>query len=108
MRHRMKFLFRPLFFLVAVAALSGIVMLLWNAVVPTLFATVPAIDYLHALGLLILSRILFGGLRGHGGWRGHWHGNRHRHWQKWQSMTPEEREQFRNRHHGHHGHQEPR
>ncbi len=99
MRHRAKFLFRPLFFLVAVAAIGGIVMLLWNAVVPGIFAAAPPIDYLHALGLLVLSRILFGGLRGHGGWRGRMHGHRHGHWAKWQAMTPEEREQFHR--HGH-------
>jgi hypothetical protein len=95
MRRKAKFLIRPLFFLVAVAAMGGIVMLLWNAIVPDLFGTALPIDYLHALGLLVLSRILFGGFRGHGGWRGHGHG----HWKKWQSMTAEEREQFhRNRH----------
>jgi hypothetical protein len=46
--------------------------------------------------LLVLSRILFGGFRGHGGWRGRMHGHRHGHerWAKWQAMTPEEREQF--------------
>jgi hypothetical protein len=100
MSSKAKFLIRPLFFLVAVAAMGGIVMLLWNAVVPGLFGTAAPIDYLHALGLLVLSRILFGGLRG-GGWRGRMHGlgHRHRHWAKWQSMTPEEREQFhRNSH----------
>lgn len=112
MRSKAKFLFRPLLFLVAIAAMGGIVMLLWNAIVPALFTTVPAIDYLHALGLLILSRILFGGLRGHGPWSRHgrdhmhWHGNRHQHWEKWKAMTPEEREQFRRQRHEHgHDHQ---
>jgi hypothetical protein len=102
MRHRARFLIRPLLFLAAIAAMGVIVMLLWNAVVPALFATLPSIDYLHALGLLVLSRILFGGLRGHGPWRGHMRGNRHRHWEKWQAMTPEEREQFRRTQHDHH------
>jgi hypothetical protein len=97
MNHKARFFFRPLFFIVAVAALSAIVMLLWNAVVPGIFAAAARIDYLHALGLLVLSRILFGGFRGHGGWRGRMHG--HRHWEKWQAMTPEEREQFHR--HGH-------
>jgi hypothetical protein len=102
MRHKAKFLIRPLFFIVAVAALSGIVMLLWNAIVPGLFGTALPIDYLHALGLLVLSRILFGGLRGHGGWRGRMHGHRHEHWKRWQAMTPEERENLQHGHH--HGH----
>ncbi len=74
-------------FLAAAAALGAVVMLLWNAIVPALFTSAHQIDYLHALGLLVLSRILFGGFRGRGGW----HGRRH---EKWQAMTPEEREKF--------------
>jgi ABC-type multidrug transport system fused ATPase/permease subunit len=103
MRHKAKFILWPVVFLVAIAAMSVVVMLLWNAIVPALFASVPAITYLQALGLLVLCRILFGGLRGHGGWRGRMHGHGHERWAKWQAMTPEEREQFhRQRHeHGH-------
>jgi hypothetical protein len=85
-----RFAGRGALILVAVAALGAVVMLLWNAVVPTLFGTALPIDYLHALGLLVLSRILFGGFRGHGGW----HGHGRRHWAKWQAMTPEEREKL--------------
>ena len=94
MRHKAKFILWPLLFLVAIAALSTVVMLLWNAIVPALFTSVPAINYLQALGLLVLCRILFGGFRGHGGWRGHGHRHGHERWAKWQAMTPEEREQF--------------
>ncbi|HKX44237.1 MAG TPA: hypothetical protein VJO99_23970 [Burkholderiaceae bacterium] len=89
MRSKARFLGRAVFGLVAIATLSGIVMLLWNAIIPELFAGARSIDYLHALGLLVLSRILFGGFRGHGGW--HWH----RHGGPWSAMTPEERERFR-------------
>jgi len=81
--------------LVLFAALAAVVMWLWNWVMPALFQGVQVIDYWHALGLLVLCRILFGGFRGHGGGHGGWHG--HRHWYKWQKlndMTPEEREQF--------------
>ena len=88
MRSKARFLGKAALGLLAVAALGGVVMLLWNAVVPALFVDARAIDYLHALGLLILSRILFGGFRGHGGWHGR------RHWDKWRAMTPQEREQF--------------
>ncbi len=84
----------PVVGLLAVAVMSGAVMLLWNAVAPALFADARQIDYLHALGLLVLCRILFGGFRGHGGWHGR---NRWNKWEKWQSMTPEEREQFHRR-----------
>jgi hypothetical protein len=73
-----------------VAAVSFVVMLLWNALVPSLFAG-PALGFWQAAGLLVLCRILFGGFRGHGhrGWR-------HRAWrQRWHRMTPEERDRFR-------------
>jgi hypothetical protein len=89
MMFKARYLGKAVFALVALAVLGGLVMLLWNAVLPVVFAGAHSIDYLHALGLLILSRILFGGFRGHGGWHGR------RHWARWQAMTPEERERFR-------------
>lgn len=100
MTHRAKYWLKPLFFIAVVAALGAVVMLLWNAVVPGLFGNALPIDYPHALGLLVLCRILFGGFRGHGGWHRGMHGHRHGHghWAKWQAMTPEEREKFRVEH----------
>jgi hypothetical protein len=85
-------------FAAVVAVLSFVVMLLWNSLVPELFRG-PPLQYWQALGLLLLSRILFGGLRGRGGWHGHW---RQRMWrERWESLTPEERarlsEQFQGR-----------
>jgi hypothetical protein len=88
MMFRMKFLGRAVIVLAAVAVLGGAVMVLWNAVMPALFAGARPIDYPHALGLLVLSRILFGGFRGHGGCHGRGR------WARWQAMTTEEREQF--------------
>ena len=74
------------------ALLAFAVMLLWNSLVPQLFRG-PALQYWQALGLLLLSRILFGGLRARGGWHGHW---RQRMWrERWESMTAEERAQLR-------------
>lgn len=75
-----------------IAAVTWIVMYLWNALLPDLFIGVSPIGYWQALGVLILSRILFGGLRG-----GHhrWH-DRHAHWEK---LSAEEREQLRGRFH---------
>ncbi len=91
---RRWWLLRGLGFLVAavafVAALSFVVMMLWNALVPSLFAG-PAIQFWQAAGLLVLSRILFGGFRGRGG-----HGWRHRGWHgRWGRMSPQERERVR-------------
>ena len=73
-----------------VALVSFVVMLLWNALIPSLFAG-PQLTFWNAAGLLVLCRILFGGLRGHGG-----RGWRHRAWhRRWHRMSPEERERFR-------------
>ena len=79
------------FVVVGLAVFSWIVMLLWNALLPSLFGA-PQLRYLQAAGLLVLSRVLVGGLRGHhGGWR-------HRGWrERWESLTPEERERLRDK-----------
>lgn len=74
-----------------VAALSLVVMLLWNALIPSLFAG-PVVSFWQAAGLLVLSRILFVGFRPHH----HHQAWRHRMWRdRWHRMTPEERERFR-------------
>lgn len=77
----------------AVVVVGAGVMLLWNAMLPDLFGW-PAITFWQALGLLVLSRILLGGLfRGRwGGHRGHW---RARMAERWENMSEEERAQFR-------------
>ena len=69
-----------------------VVMGLWNWLVPQLFGGKP-LGFLQAAGLLVLARILFGGFRGFRGGRNlHW---RHRLIDRWEKMTPEERERFR-------------
>lgn len=91
-RFRILKVLKILTFAVLAIAVSGlVVMSLWNAVLPAVTG-LHAITFLQALGLLVLSRILFGGFwgRGHGGW--HWRGRMHA---RWQEMTPEERERFR-------------
>ncbi len=50
------------FILAFLAVGSIVVMLLWNALLPAIFG-VKAITFLQAAGLLILSKILFGGFR---------------------------------------------
>jgi hypothetical protein len=65
-------------------------MTLWNWVVPPVFGA-HAISFGQALGILVLSKILFGGFHGRPG-GGPWkRGMRAR----WEKMTPEEREKFR-------------
>lgn len=74
---------------VAICAVSALVMLLWNALLPDIFG-VKSIGFLQALGLLILSKILFGGFGGRGMFGRHGRALRER----WMMMSPEEREAF--------------
>jgi hypothetical protein len=78
----------------ALIALGYVVMGLWNELIPELFKG-PVITYWQALGLLVLSHILFRGFghRGHGWHRDRWS---HRFEEKLAAMTPEEREKFKN------------
>jgi len=92
MSYKKMKLWRGLMLLVGAAVLGALVMWLWNWIMPTLLSGAMTIDYWRALGLLLLCRILFGGFRGHGH-HGTWQEKRE-HWQRWQAMTPEEREQF--------------
>ena len=91
------------FFLVAalaVAVFSVAVMSLWNWLMPAIFGS-RLITFWQALGLLVLSKILFGGFRG--GPHRHWKWRR-RMMERWEQMTPEEREKFRNTMRGRCGH----
>ena len=69
---------------------GNIVMWLWNALMPVIFH-LPIITFPQALGLLVLSKILFSSFRGGG--PGRFGGRRIR--EKWMDMTPEEREKFK-------------
>ena len=78
--------------IVALAVFTFIVMSLWNWLIPSIVGW-HTITFWQALGLLVLSKILFGGFRGGGFGRGmHW---RRRMKERWERMTPEERENFR-------------
>jgi hypothetical protein len=79
--------------IVACAVFGFVVMSLWNWLMPPLFGW-RTIGFWQAIGLVLLSKILFGGFRG--GW------GRGRHWrrgmrERWENMTPEQREQMRER-----------
>jgi len=75
----------------AIAVFGFVLMALWNWLVPALFGG-PEITFWQGLGLLVLSRILLGGWHGGSGRRRHW---RRRMIERWERMTPEERERFR-------------
>jgi hypothetical protein len=68
-----------------------IVMQLWNWLLPPLFGW-RQVTLWQALGLLMLCRILFGGLGVHGSSRSRV-GRRMA--ERWDRMTPEERDRFR-------------
>jgi len=84
----------------AVLALLGFIALggvlveqLWNWLAPAIFGW-REVTFWQALGMLALCRILFGSLGGHGG---HGRGFRRRMDKRIEAMTPEEREQLRQR-----------
>jgi len=66
---------------------------LWNWLMPAVFG-LRTITWAQALGLMILGKILFGGFHRHSG------GCRGRGWkrhvaERWETMSPDERERFR-------------
>ncbi|MEM8897283.1 MAG: hypothetical protein AAGC85_04230 [Bacteroidota bacterium] len=84
----------------AVAGMGFLVMILWNTLIPSLFGG-PYLSFLQALGLLILSKILFSGgpcRSRRGGWgakekiKHHW---KEKIREKMKHMSPEEREAFK-------------
>ena len=75
--------------MVAVAVLGVVVQQLWNWLIPGIVG-LRVITFWQAVGLLVLTKILFGGFHGRRGglqWR-------HRMAERWEKMTPEEREKF--------------
>jgi len=93
---------RKVFFIIplvilGVFAMGALVMLLWNAIIPGLFPTlnIGTLTIWHALGLFLLSKILFSGFRGghRGGWR---HRRMDAAWkEKWMNMNDEEKAKFK-------------
>ena len=77
-----------------VALFGTATMLLWNWLVPVLFNG-PVVTFPQAIGLLLLTKILFwsvgkGGHHNRGPWRPYWK-------KRWESMSPEDREQLKRR-----------
>jgi hypothetical protein len=101
MKNTIKFRFAGIGIMLVTCAVFGVVvMLLWNMLMPQIFA-LPFLNYWQAAGLLILARLLFGGLGGlgHVGLRGAGgdgrlfnHGNKFR--EKWMNMSADERKEF--------------
>lgn len=77
--------------IVAALVLGFVVMHLWNWLMPSIFG-LRSITFWQAIGLLLLSKLLLGGFHKHGAHRYGWKRQME---QKWDRMTPEERESFR-------------
>ena len=76
-------------FALAFVLFGYVTMYLWNWLMPYLFH-LPVVDFYQAIGLVLLGKILFGGM--HMG--SHW--GRRRYWkEKMANMTPDEREKFK-------------
>lgn len=93
MTFRRKIFAKALMLVLIIALMGWVVMRLWNWILPSLVVDAHLIDYPRAIGLLVLCRILFGGLRGHGGCRNR---RQWKQWQHWKQLTPQERERFSN------------
>jgi hypothetical protein len=77
--------------ILALAIFSAVVMGIWNALMPEIFG-VRTLSFWQALGLLVLCKILFGGFRPYAGGGPRW---RRRMAERWEQMTPQERERFK-------------
>lgn len=94
--------FHPLkivFFLLVMAgfalALGGIVMWLWNKILPPVTGVAP-LTYWQAVGLFVLSRILFGTFRFGPPFRKPPGYSKRKYWkEKWMNMTEEEKKAFK-------------
>lgn len=92
-----RFIFIPIAVAAFVSLISFAVMQLWNHLLPDILH-VTAITFWQAMGIFILCKILFG--FGHKGGRG-WGGRGGAPWmrqkmeERFKSMTPEEKEKFK-------------
>lgn len=90
-----KILFFIVVFVGFVSLASFVVMLLWNAILPDVTGVKP-LNFWQAAGLLVLTKILFGGFKGRGKGRKRKH-SKEKPWNKWMNMNEEEREEAKQR-----------
>jgi hypothetical protein len=89
-------------FVLLFVAIGGLVVMnLWNWLIPAIFG-LKVISFTQALGLLVLSKILFGGFGRGGGWGG----NKMHFWkdkmmERMKNMSPEDRERMKAKWGGH-------
>lgn len=90
----LKVLFFTLMAAIFLFAITGIVFLLWNAILPKV-TPVKEITYWQAMGILLLSKILFGSMKF--GKHHKQHGPSESFRGKWKSMSEEQRAEFKKR-----------
>jgi hypothetical protein len=98
MKHKGFRFWWPFAGLAAAALFSLVIMALWNWLLPDI-AGLPEITFLQAVGLLVLSRILFGGIGGPGkmamgGTLHECRGRINPFREKWEKMNNEEQREF--------------
>jgi hypothetical protein len=100
MKNTLKFRFAGIGIMLAMYAVFGVVvMLLWNVLMTQIFGLME-LNYLQAVGILVLGRLLFGGLGG--GWHDRSRGEGRHHLfhhnnelrEKWMTMSEDERKEF--------------
>ena len=91
-----RFILFLLFIFVVLVPLGFIIMALWNNILAVIFP-IGVVNFWQALGIFLLSRILFGGFPGRPGWAGRRHNRREMEEMrnKWFNMSPEERQHFK-------------
>src|SRR5258708_10578107 len=91
-QHRFFRMLKILLIVVVAGTLLGfLIMHLWNWLMPSLFG-LNVITFWQALGLFVLGKLLLGGFHRHHGGRPRW--ARHMR-ERWDQMSPAERESFR-------------
>ena len=92
-----KMILMPIFFIAMVIVIGFAVMYLWNWLMPEIF-DLQTINYWQAMGILVLSKILFGGCGHKSKCCGSKHGNqgqwKHKFKHKWSNMSEEDKSKW--------------
>lgn len=94
-RKKMRFIIFPIILAAGLFAISGVVMWLWNAILPSVITGVTTLTYWQAMGILVLSKILFAGFRFGGHRKTHQHFAQNGFKSKFMEMSDEEKQQFK-------------
>lgn len=89
----LKILFIVFVFIAFAAVISWIVMSLWNAILPDVVGVKP-LSFWQSAGLLLLAKIIFGGL---GSSKRRWKSKKKGWKNKWMNMSQEERQEAKSR-----------